>query len=101
MRPDKKTITDEVWDDDRVRSFLVPRAVQGGDEPDFVILLNAYRGMRPDDFARFIAFYTGENHCLNPCNEGGHTFIEFISPHRHAKEFIEILLRAGAQTTRA
>ena len=101
MRPDKKTITDEIWDDDRIRSFLVPRAALGGDEPDFVLLLNAYRGMRPDHFARFIAFYVGESHSLNPRNEEGQTFAEFIAPHRHAKEFIEILLRAGAQTTHA
>ena len=101
MRPDKKTITDEVWDDDRIRSFLAPRAAQGADEPDFILLLNAYRGMRPDDFARFIAFYVGENHSLNPRNESGQTFVEFIAPHRHAKEFIEILRQAGAQTTHA
>src|SRR5262249_12478226 len=100
MRPDKKTITDEVWDDDRIRSFLVPRAAQGGDEPDFVMLLHAYRGMRPDDCARFIAFYSSEAHNLNPRNEDGRTFIEFISPHRHAKEFIEILVRAGAAAAR-
>jgi hypothetical protein len=90
-----------VWDDDRIRSFLEPRAIQGSDEPDFVMLLNAYRGMRPDDFARFIAFYAAENHSLNPRNESGRTFIEFISPHRHARDFIEILLRAGAETARA
>jgi hypothetical protein len=101
MRPDKKTITDEVWDDDRIRSFLAPRAVQHGDEPDFVLLLNAYRGMRPDDFVRFIVFYVGESHSLNPRNEVGQTFVEFIAPHRHAKDFIEILVRAGAQTKRA
>ena len=91
MRPDKKTITDEVWDDDRIRSFLVPRAAQGDDEPDFVLLLNA----------RFIVFYAGESHSLNPRNESGQTFVEFIAPHRHAKEFIEILVRAGVQTTHA
>jgi hypothetical protein len=99
MRPDKKTITDEVWDDDRIRSFLAPRSAQGKDDPDFLLLLNAYRGMRPDDFVRFIGFYVSEQHSLNPRNEGGEAFIDFIAPHRHAKEFIEILVQAGAQTT--
>lgn len=101
MRPDKKTITDEVWDDDRIRSFLAPRSAQGADDPDFVLLLNAYRGMRPDDFVRFIRIYIDERHNLNPRNEAGQTFIEFIRPHRHAKEFIEILLSAGPQVTGA
>ena len=100
MRPDKKTITDEVWDDDRIRSFLVPRTPQGGDDPDFLTLLNAYRGMRPDDFARFMRFYKDARRCLNPRNEAGQTFIEHIAPHRHAKEFIDILLAAGASVQR-
>jgi hypothetical protein len=96
MRPDKKTITDEVWDDARVRSFLAPRAPQGGDDPDFVLLLNAYRSMRPEDFARFVDFYREAGHDLNPRNESGQRFIEFITPHRHAAAFIDILVRAGA-----
>jgi len=99
MRPDKKTITDEIWDDERIRSFLAPRSAQGGDDPDFVTLLSAYRGMRPGDFARFVAFYTDTRRELNPHNAAGQTFIEFIAPHRHAKEFIDILVEAGAQTT--
>jgi hypothetical protein len=96
MRPDKKSITDEVWDDERIRSFLAPRPAQGGDDPDFVLLLNAYRGMRPDDFARFVRFFRDAQHQLNPTNEAGQRFIEFIRPHRHSEAFIEILTAAGA-----
>ena len=101
MRPDKKTITDEVWDDERIRSFLSPRSAQGGDDPDFVLLLNAYRGMRPDDFARFVRFYRDERHDLNPKNEAGQSFISFISPHRHSRLFVDILIDAGAVTDEA
>jgi hypothetical protein len=97
MRPDKKTITDEVWDDARVRSFLLPRAPQGGDDPDFVLLLNAYRGMRAEDFARFVNFYCKEGHDPNPRNEAGVDFIRYISTHRHAAAFIDILVHAGAE----
>jgi hypothetical protein len=96
MRPDKKTITDEVWDDERIRSFLAPRSAQGGDDPDFVLLLNAYRGMRPDDFARFIRFYRDGKHKLDALNEAGQCFIEFIRPHRHSKPFVAIMIAAGA-----
>ncbi len=61
MRPDKKIITDEVWDDERVRGFLVAaltarwRRIRTS-----CCSLNAYRGMRVDDFARFIRFYRDE-----------------------------------------
>ena len=101
MRPDKKIITDEVWDDDRVRSFLAPRTTQGLDEPDYTLLLNAYRGMRVDDFARFIRFYRDDRHDLNAKNEAGQRFIQVISTHRHAKPFVEVLIAAGAQATNA
>ena len=79
MRPDKKIITDEVWDDQRVKSFLAPRPPQGADSPDFVLLLNAYRAMRVDDFARFIRFFVEERHDLNAPNEAGQTFVELIA----------------------
>ena len=97
MRPDKKIITDEVWDDERVRSFLLPRTPQGADDPDFVLLLNAYRGMRVDDFARFIRFFRDAQHDVDAANERGQRFIEFIAPHRHAQAFADILIAAGAR----
>jgi hypothetical protein len=96
MRPDKKVITDEVWDDERVRSYLLPRAPQGGDAPDFVLLVNAYRGMRVDDFARFIGFFREAGHDLNARNESGQTFVEFIAQHRKGRPYSDIAIAAGA-----
>jgi hypothetical protein len=96
MRPDKKSITDEVWDNDRVRSFLAPQPPQGADAADFTLLVNAYRSMRADDFARFIAFFVQEKHDLNARNEAGQTLIQFIAPHRHAAAFVDVLTAAGA-----
>jgi hypothetical protein len=97
MRPDKKSITDEVWDDERVRSFLSPRTPQGGDDPDFLILLNAYRGMRVDDFVRFLRFYCEEHHDLDARNESGQRFIDVIASHRHGRPFADAMIAAGAQ----
>ncbi len=98
MRPDKKIITDEVWDDERVRSFLVPKSAQGGDTADFVLLLNAYRAMRVDDFARFIRFFVEDRHDLDASNERGQRFVEVIASHRHGKPFAEIMCAAGARS---
>jgi hypothetical protein len=100
MRPDKKIITDEVWDDARVRGFLAPKTPQGADAPDFLVLLGAYRAMRVDDFARFIRFCVEEKHDLNATNEGGQTFVEVIATHRHGKPFAEIMSAAGARSAR-
>jgi hypothetical protein len=101
MRPDKKSITDEIWDDERVRSFLAPQPRQGGDAADFTLLLNAYRGMRPDDFSRFIGFFCQDGHDLDARNEAGQTLIDFILPHRHAKPFIDVMVVAGARPSDA
>ncbi|HTK98853.1 MAG TPA: PA4642 family protein [Pseudomonadales bacterium] len=101
MRPDKKIITDEVWDDERVRSFLAPKTPQGGDAPDFSLLLTAYRAMRIDDFARFIRFFIDDDHDLNATNELGQTFVEVIATHRHGQPFAEVMSAAGARAARS
>ncbi len=97
MRADKKKVTDEVWDDARVQSFLEPRPVPDGDSADFALLLNAYQGMRPEDFERFIAFYTEAAHDLDATNARGETFIDYVSHHRNATPFIRIMVEAGAR----
>jgi hypothetical protein len=100
MRPDKKIITDEVWDDARVRSFLTPQMPQGGDDADFTLLVNAYRGMRIDDFARFVGFFLEARHRLDAQNELGQTFVEFIASHRHGKPFVDVAIAGGARPPR-
>lgn len=100
MRPDKKIITDEVWDDERVRSFLAPQAAQGGDDADFTLLVHAYRSMRIDDFARFVRFFVEARHRLDAQNEIGQTFVEFIARHRHGKQFADAAIAAGARPAR-
>ena len=101
MRPDKKIITDEVWDDERVRSFLTPHAAQGRDDPDFTLLVNAYRGMRIDDFVRFVRFFGDAHHRLDAESESGETFVEFIARHRHGKPFVDAVIAAGARPARS
>jgi hypothetical protein len=100
MRPDKKIITDEVWDDERVRSFLTPLAKQGADDADFTLLVHAYRSMRIDDFVRFIRFFVDAQHRLDAQNEIGQTFVEFVARHRHGQPFVEAAIAAGARPAR-
>jgi len=101
MRPDKKIITDEIWDDERVRSFLMPLPAQGNDDKDFTLLVNAYRGMRIDDFVRFIRFFREAQHRLDAESESGETFVEFIARHRHGKPFVDAVIAAGGRAPRS
>jgi hypothetical protein len=94
VRPDKQKVIDEVWDDARVESFL-HKPPMGDETPEYSILLNAYRAMRPDDFRRFVARYVAAGHDLAARSRRGETLRDTISRHRHAAPFLEILEAAG------
>lgn len=100
MRPDKKKIIDEVWDDERIKSFLdknVP--VQSGESfpgsADFHVLLHAYHAMRVDDFSRFLAYFTAAGRDTQAQNADGKTLAQYLKRHRKAGPFIEALKAVG------
>ena len=95
MRPDKKKVTNEVWDTDRGRSFLDKTPMGHEANADYSILLYAYRSMRAEDFAEFIGYYTTEGHDLEATSNRGETLLQTISRHRHAQPFMDILERAA------
>ena len=89
-------VTDEWWSDERVRSFLALEP-QAGEQPDYHILLKAYRGMVPEAFTRFVQFFVEEGRNLNEVGPDGRTIVQLMSTHRNAAEYIDILREAGAQ----
>ena len=92
MRPDKKKVVDEVWDDARVQSFLAKEPPPGGDSRDFHRLLIAYRNMRPDDFVRFLGFFVADGGNLQATDVHGRTLAERISGHRQSGPFLDALV---------
>lgn len=80
-------MTDEVWDDARVKGFL-EMTPPVGESADFHVLVKAYRGMRPDDFERFLRFFVEAGRDMNARDNQGRTLWEVISNHRHAGEFL-------------
>ena len=96
MRPDKKKVINEVWDTQRIKSFLDKAPMGQEVDADYSILLFAYRSMRADDFAEFIGYYQGEGHDLNAKSNAGETLLQTICTHRHAQPFMDILKRAAA-----
>lgn len=90
MRVDKAKVTDEVWDDDRVKSFLDKGPL--GDEPaDYSKLLHAYRSMRPEDFGRFLTVYRAAGGAVNAADKEGRTLAQVIENHSKAQPFLELL----------
>ncbi len=91
MRPDKKAIVDEVWDDARIEGFLHKPPMGDRENPDFSILLYAYRSMRVEDFARFLPLFKAAGYDLDARGRDGQTLRELLLSHRKAAPFVEVL----------
>ena len=96
MRPDKAKVSDEVFDDDRIRSFLDKSPLGAEPSADFSALLYAYRSMRANDFARFVEFFLADGRDLSARNRQGQTVADIIAEHRHGKDFLQVLAQHGA-----
>ena len=96
MRKDKQKVLDEVWDDDRVKSFLGKTAPSQSGQPlpgdaDFYVLRHAYQSMRPGDFKRFLDYFEAEGHTVHAKDGKGRTLAAVIASHANAIPFIELL----------
>lgn len=96
LKKDKKKVLGEVFDDERVRSFLRIEA-RPDMNLDYHRLEKAYRGMNADNFATFVKFFVEEGFDLNATNPQGKTILQVISEHRYAGEYIDTLKAAGAK----
>lgn len=97
VRPDKQKVVDEVWDLDRIRGFLDNPPLAPGADPDFSVLVHAYRGMRADDFRTFLTLFQSAGRNLDARDDAGRTLLDVIAGHRPAAAFREALLAAGAK----
>jgi len=91
VRPDKKAIVDEVWDDARIEGFLHKPSLGEGEDPDYSILVYAYRSMRVDDFARFLPMFLASGKRIDARGKDGKSLRELLAEHRHGQPFIEVL----------
>ena len=85
--PTQPKVTDEIWDDDRVKGFLALQPA--GEDADFHVLTKAYRGMRVEDFARFLAFFVEAGRNLDARDGQGRTIWQIMARHRQGLAFIE------------
>ena len=90
MRADKAKVVDEIWDDERIESFLT-KGPMGDTSDDHSKLLHAYRSMRVDDFQRFIDKFRAVGGDTNATDATGRSLKEVIASHSKSQPFIEIL----------
>lgn len=90
MRKDKKQVIGEEIGDEPIKLFL---DVEPADAtpPSLHKLVKAYRGLRIDDFERFVGFFVAAGHDLNAKDAQGQDFIDLIRDQRQAQAYIEVI----------
>lgn len=99
--PEKPKVIGEEWSDERVKSFLFLSPYDARINPDFHVLITAYRAMRAEDFDRFLRFFCEAGRDLNALDEHGQTILDHVSAHRRSVDYARALSAAGARTSAA
>ena len=93
MRKDKKQVIGDEIGDEQIKLFLDFEPVDAT-SPSLHKLLQAYRGLRIDDFGRFLTFFKEAGLDLDGKDEQGQTFVDQIRDQRNAAEYIELIDKA-------
>ncbi|MBS7661863.1 PA4642 family protein [Pseudomonas lalucatii] len=93
MRKDKKQVIGEEIGDESIRLFL---DVEPADAtpPSLHKLIKAYRGLRIDDFERFLGFFVEAGYDLDAKDAQGNDFVALIQDQRQAEPYIEAIKAA-------
>lgn len=90
MRKDKKQIIGDEISDEAIKLFLL--AEPADDTPASLHkLIKAYRGLRVDDFERFVGFFVAEGYDLAAVDSKGQDFAALIADQRGAEPYIEVI----------
>ncbi|WP_300727011.1 PA4642 family protein [Pseudomonas sp.] len=93
MRKDKKQLIGDEIGDEQVKLFLDFEPVDAT-SPSLHKLIKAYRGLRIDDFERFLGFFKEAGYDVDGKDEHGQTFVDIIKDQRNADEYIELIVKA-------
>jgi hypothetical protein len=93
MRKDKKQVIGDEIGDEQIKLFLDFEPVDAT-SPSLHKLIKAYRGLRVDDFSRFVGFFKAAGYDLDGKDEHGNDFSALIKDQRNAEEYLEIIRRA-------
>ncbi|MBE7375998.1 PA4642 family protein [Pseudomonas lopnurensis] len=90
MRKDKKQVIGDEIADESIKLFLQPEPADDT-PPSLHKLVKAYRGLRLDDFERFLGFFVAAGYDLDARNAKGQDFIDLVADQRHARPYIELI----------
>ncbi|MCI0996622.1 hypothetical protein HNO91_20620 [Pseudomonas corrugata] len=93
MRKDKKQVIGDEIGDEQIKLFLNFEPADAT-SPSLHKLIKGYRGLRVDDFERFLTFFVEAGYDLNGKDEHGNDFIALIQDQRNSEEYIELFNKA-------
>ena len=93
MRKDKKQVIGDEIGDEQINLFLNFEPIDAT-SPSLHKLIKAYRGLRVDDFERFLVFFAEAGYDLNGKDEHGNDFVTLVRDQRNAQEYIELIEKA-------
>jgi len=93
MRKDKKQVIGDEIGDAQLKLFLVFGPVDAT-LPYLQKLIKVYRGLRIDDFERFLTFFVEAGLDLDGKDEHGNDFVALIKDQRNAADYIELIEKA-------
>lgn len=96
LRKDKEKVLGEIFDEERIKTFLEFTAPSGVNA-DFHLLEKAYRGMRGENFGTFVKLFIESGRNINAIGTEGKTFLQTIKHHRNSEEYVIALESAGAK----
>ncbi|APC17555.1 hypothetical protein BLL42_18125 [Pseudomonas frederiksbergensis] len=88
MRKDKKQVIGDEIGDAQIKLFLDFEPIDAT-SPSLHKLIKAYRGLRIDDFERFLVFFVEAGYDLD-----GKDFVAQIQDQRNAADYIELINKA-------
>lgn len=95
LKKDKQKVLGEVFDDERIQSFLDNTGPSDVDA-DFYLLEKAYRGMNIDNFETFLGMFTKAGHNINASNPSGENLLHLVTQHKQGSEYSAALKTHGA-----
>ena len=95
LKKDKQKVLGEVFDDERIKTFLDFEAPEGVN-PDFHVLEKAYRGMKAENFETFLTFFVATDRDINAQNPNEKTLLAIASEHRQSDDYVNALKKQGA-----
>jgi len=93
MRKDKKQLIGDEIGDEQIKLFLDFEPVDAT-SPSLHKLIKAYRGLRLDDFERFLVFFNQAGYDLDGKDQQGENFVSLIQDQRNAADYIELIQKS-------